>query len=128
MENKKQEKRRMAGDTGMAMTLILLLVMLFTKQQRLLVPAIAVLVLAMSWPMAFAPLSRVWFGLSHLLGGIVSRVLLTVVFYLVATPVGLFRRMLGKDSMKRKIWKQGAASVFVVRNQTYTAVDLERPY
>jgi len=124
----KQERQRLARDTGMAMTLLLLLVMLFTRSLQLVVPAIAVLVLTMTWPMAFAPLSRVWFGLSNLLGAVVSRVLLTVIFFLIATPIGLLRRLAGKDSMKRKAWRQGSSSVFTERNHTYAAEDLERPY
>ena len=126
--SKKQEKQRMARDTGMAMTLLLLIIMLFTKNLQLVVPAIVVLVLTMTWPMAFAPLSRLWFGLSHLMGAVVSRVLLTAIFFLIATPIGLLRRLAGKDSMKRKAWRQGSSSVFTERSHTYSAEDLERPY
>ena len=117
-----------AKDTGLAMVLLLLLAAFFWKINSLVLPAIAVLVLTMTWPAAFGPLARVWFGFSHLLGGIMSRILLSVIFYLVATPIGVIRRKRGADAMQLKLWKQGKDSVFLAREKTYTAEDLKKPY
>jgi len=117
-----------AKDTGLAMVLILLLLAHFGKSQSFLLPAIAVLVMTMTWPAIFAPLAKVWFGLSHLLGGFVSKVLLTFVFFLVATPVAFFRRIGGADAMRCKAWKDGRASAFVERGHEFSRKDLETPY
>jgi len=57
-----------------------------------------------------------------------SRVVLTLAFFLVLTPVALLRRALGHDPMRRKGWKAGSASVFETRDHTYTAEDIERPF
>ncbi len=43
-------------------------------------------------------------------------------------PVGLVRRLLGKDSMRIKSWKKGKESVFRVRDHRFSAKDLEHPY
>lgn len=115
-------------DTGLAMTLILMLVIYFSEKYVLVLPAIAVLVLTMTLPAVFKPLAFLWFGVSNILGMVVSRILLTAVFFVVATPVGLMMRMTGKDSMQVKAWKNGADSVFSKRDHTFTANDLEQPY
>lgn len=116
-----------ARDAGLAMVLILLLFTLLGGKQFLL-PAIICLVFVMSVPSVFTLWACVWFAFSHLLGTIVSKVLLTVVFYGVAVPVGLMRRMGGADSMRVKLWKKGGGSVFAARNHLITRRDIERPY
>lgn len=117
-----------AKDAGMALVLILLLVVFLGKKQFFLFPAIVCLVLVMSAPGVFTQWARVWFGFSHLLGTVVSKILLTIVFYGVAVPIGVIRRICGSDSMRIKLWKQGSASVFVNRDCNMTKKDIERPY
>ena len=120
--------KEQAKDTGLAMILILLLFAHFGKVQACLLPAIAVLVATMTWPAVFTPLAKLWFGLSHLLGGIVSKVLLAIVFYLVATPIALLRRLGGADAMRCKAWKDGRGTAFVERSHQFSGKDLEAPY
>ncbi|WP_034643315.1 SxtJ family membrane protein [Desulfovibrio inopinatus] len=117
-----------ARDTGMAFTLICLLVLLFTHRQEALLAAIAILVMTMIWPTFFKPAAKLWFGLSHLLGTVMSKILLSVVFLLVVTPVGLARSLFGADAMQKRKWKKSTDSVFRVRDHTFTANDIEQPY
>jgi hypothetical protein len=86
-------------DTGMAMVLILLLCGYFLENQIFFRLAIPVLLLTMIAPAAFKPVAVVWFGLSNLLGIVATKVILTMVFYLVVTPVGLTRKLAGYDSL-----------------------------
>ncbi len=51
-----------------------------------------------------------------------------LVFALVITPIGLVRRALGKDSLRLRAFRAGNESVMTVRNHTFTAADLEKPY
>jgi hypothetical protein len=82
----------------------------------------------MTAPQVLRPVAIVWFGLANIVGAVVSRVVLAAVFGLVVTPIGLLRRALGKDSLRLRGFKAGNGSVMVVRNQTFTAGDLERPF
>ena len=117
-----------AKDTGMAMVLICLLLGYWGKFPKFLPVAIALLILTMAWPKVFRPLAGLWFGLSHLLGSVMSRVILTVVFFLVVTPIGIIRRLWGADTLQLKKWKQGRGSVFVVREGPVQEKDMENPY
>ncbi len=117
-----------ARDTGMAFTLISLLVLLFSHRQEALLTAIGIILITMVWPSFFKPAAKLWFGLSHLMGTVMSKILLSLVFLLVVTPVGLARSLFGVDAMQKRKWKKGTDSVFRVRDHTFTANDIEQPY
>ena len=51
------------------------------------------------------PLQKVWMAFSIILGFFMSRVILTVLFYLVLTPIGILMKLLGKDILNQKIEK-----------------------
>ncbi len=120
--------KEQAKDTGMALVLILLLLSLIQQDSFYTKVATVVLVLDMTFPALFKPLAIVWLGLSNLLGLVVPRLVLSLVFILVVTPMGLFRRLAQKDTLHLKKFKQGTDSVMVERNHTYRAGDIERPY
>ena len=117
-----------AKDTASALVLILLIVGYFWSIPSMLPYAMAALLVAMVYPRLYGPAAKVWFGLSHVMGTVVSKVLLTLIFLLITTPVGLVRRLLGADSMRLRNWKDGTGSVMVQRNHVFSSRDLEKPY
>ena len=123
-----QSTPEQAKDTGMAMVLICLLLGYWGKFPKFLPVSLVLLIITMAWPKAFKPLAGLWFGLSHLLSSVVSRVLLTVVFFLIVTPIAIIRRWSGADALQLKKWKQGRDSVFVVREGPVQGKDMANPY
>lgn len=117
-----------AKDTGMAMVLICLLLGYFGKFPKFLGVSIILLLLTMAVPKIFKPLAGLWFGLSHVMGQVVSKILLSLAFFLIVTPIGLIRRWMGADAMQLKKWKQGSESVFVERQGAIQDKDLLNPY
>jgi hypothetical protein len=115
-------------DTGMAMVLLLLILAASRKREGYLFVAMGLHVLNMTKPRIYRPIAVIWLGFSDLLGAVVSRVLLSVVFFFVVTPISLLRRLFGKDSLKLRVFKVGQGSVMVERNHTFVGRDLERPY
>jgi hypothetical protein len=59
-------------------------------------------VLAFAAPMSLNPVYRVWMRFGHMVGSVISRIILGVVFFLVVTPLGLMMRATGKDPMNRR--------------------------
>jgi uncharacterized membrane protein YGL010W len=118
--------------TGMAMVLILIILGLYTGSygENILYfkIAIPVLLISMTVPKLFYPLAIVWFGIANLLGAIMSKVVLTLLFVLLVIPFGVVRRMLGHDPMKLKGWKKSNASIFKDRDKTFVPADLVHPY
>ena len=120
--------KEQAKDTGMAMVLICLLLGYWGKFPKFLPVSLVLLILTMAWPNAFRPLAVLWFGVSHLLSRVMSRVILTVVFFVVVTPIAVIRRLWGADALQLKKWKQGRDSVFVVREGPVRGKDMANPY
>jgi hypothetical protein len=120
--------KEQSKDTGMAMVLLLLLASAAFKRQALITAAMIALIVDMTVPRLYRPVAVLWLGLSHLLGTVVSKILLTLVFFGVVTPIGLARKLLGIDSLKLKDFKSGDNSVMIVRNHIFTGKDIEKPY
>ncbi|MDM8554556.1 hypothetical protein QUF75_07485 [Desulfococcaceae bacterium HSG7] len=119
---------KQAGDTGMAMVLICLLIGLFTHSDLFFKIATLLLVINMIWPTVFRPVARIWIGGSILLGTVVSKILLTVIYFGLVTPIGVVRRIAGADAMLLKQWQKGSLSVFKKRNYQFQAKDIEKPF
>lgn len=117
-----------ARDTGQAMALLCLIILIFFKQASFAGIALIVLLINMLRPQVYKPLAKWWFALSNLLSRIVPRILLGVLFYMMVTPVGLIRRMLGKDPLQLRKWKKGRESVLRERNHTLRAKDIINPF
>ncbi len=117
-----------AKDTGMAMVLICLLIGYFFHVQQFIVISILLLLINMIWPNIYKPAAKLWLGLSNLLGTVMSKILLSILYFVIVTPVGLLRRLLGKDSLQIKKWKKGRASVFRERSQKFKLEDIKNPF
>jgi hypothetical protein len=57
-------------------------------------------------PRILSPLERVWMAFAHVLGVVMTYILLTITFFVVITPVGFFIRLIGKDLLERKFDSQ----------------------
>jgi hypothetical protein len=125
---KKKITKDQSRDTGMAMVLLLLLLAASPKRHGYLIGAIVLHVVNMIVPQVFRPVAVVWLGLSNLLGEIIPKVLLSIVFFLVVTPIGILRRLIGKDALKLRVFKGSQDSVMLERNHTFIGRDLEKPY
>lgn len=124
----KQYGRKECSDAGMAFVLILLLVGYFTTLSVLLPWTIAAMLLLMAWPQAYLPFACIWFPFTSLLGRLVSLLLLTIIYVVFVIPVGVVRRVLGRDTLLLRSFRNGKGSVMHIRNHTFTSSDLEQLY
>jgi hypothetical protein len=53
-------------------------------------------------PRVLKSVYQVWMILGHVLGWINTRIILSIIFYIVFTPAGVLMRLLKKDPMRRK--------------------------
>lgn len=120
--------REQCKDTGLAMILILLLLGYFTGNILFYKLSIPVLVLVMIVPGWFYPLAIIWYSFSSLLGTVMSKLILTVVYFIIVVPIAFIRRLSGIDSLKLNQFKKGTEGVMEMRNHIYTRKDIENPY
>ncbi|HUP00805.1 MAG TPA: SxtJ family membrane protein [Gemmatimonadota bacterium] len=82
--------------------------------------------LGLAAPALLRPLYRGWMGFALVLGHVMTRVLLSVVFFLVVTPIGLIRRALGRDPIQRAP-ARGISSYWIERDDVEASTEhLER--
>ncbi len=112
----------------MALVLVCLLISYFGGDKRFLNAAIVLLLINMICPVVFWPLAKIWFGFSQILGTTMSKIILSLIFFLLVTPIGYLRRKMGADTLQLMKWKQGSSSVFRVRNHTFGPDDILNPY
>lgn len=73
------------------------------------------LLLALLWPAALAPIRRLWMKLAEALGWVNSRIILFILFFLVFTPLAFLLRLSGWDPLRLRrakvatYWREGEA-------------------
>ncbi|MBI1924667.1 sxtJ [Candidatus Poribacteria bacterium] len=60
-------------------------------------------------PTILAPIYVAWMKLAFILGWVNSRILLSIIFFLLFTPIALVLRLLGRDALDRRIEKQATS-------------------
>ncbi len=112
----------------MVITLAAILAGLYTKNNIFHILSLVSIVVTIIMPVIFYPLAIVWFGLSKVMGEISSRLLLGLVFFLIVTPIGLLRRVMGKDRLNLHAFKRNNNSAFTERSHLYDASDLTNQF
>lgn len=69
-------------------------------------------------PGVLAPVHKAWMWVGHILGWINTRILLSIVFYGLVTPMGILFRLMGKDTMRQ---------AFAQDSPTYRVLKKPRP-
>ena len=65
--------------------------------------------LGLTFPAVLKPLQKIWMGLGLVLGFFVSRIILSIIFFGVITPIGLLMKLFGKDILDERIDKSRAS-------------------
>jgi hypothetical protein len=115
-------------DAALALMLILILLKIFLHFEIKEIWLVIILFFALAIPIAFYPFTFIWLNFSHLLGQLMSKVLLILVFVIFVIPVALFRKILGRDKLQLKQFKKTDNSVFITRNHHFSKNDMQSPY
>lgn len=121
-------KHRQNTETGILIAISLCILGLYTEKAYWIYAAIGVLIIVLIAPVLFKPFAVLWFGLSKFLGIISSGLLLTLLFYVIISPVGLIRRAIGKDSLRIRQFKKNRTSAYITRNYQFKPFDLKFPF
>lgn len=76
-------------------------------------------------PARLKTIYKFWMGLAFALGWIVSRMILTILFVFVMTPIGLIARLFGKKFLDLK-WGDSKNSYWIVKENK--EIDYEKMY
>jgi predicted membrane metal-binding protein len=76
-------------------------------------------------PLSLRPLYRVWMRFGLLLSKITTPIIMGLVFFVLITPMGLIRRLAGRDSMARGF---DDSQTYRVASKKPAPDNLEKPY
>lgn len=86
----------------------------------------ALSVFALVRPMRLRPVHRAWMRFGHIMGRVTTPIIMSILFYLVISPVAVIRALLGKDSMARKI--DPITSSYRIHREKSSVENLKRPF
>lgn len=123
MMNKQQNT-----ELGIVLTLVLLVTGLISGAVIWFKISVFALLASVLAPVVYTPLTWLWFGFGRLAERLFSSIILTLIFYLVVTPVALFRRCFSEDTFRMRSFKRHRDSVFLVKDKTFGKEDLDKQY
>lgn len=119
--------RKQNVETGLVIALALALFSSFLGRYGTVV-LVAELALTLLWPAVFTPLAWLLLKAGGALGHIMSNLVMCLVFYLVITPISLFRTLAGKDSIMLRRFKKDVSSCLARQVKEYDSGDLEKQF
>ncbi len=93
--------------------------------QLLLVIGVSLILLGFFIPKILKPLYIIWMTFATILGWIMTRVILTILFYLIVTPIGLVARMFGTKFLDLS-WHNNVSSHWNKRDKSIS--DIEKQF
>ncbi len=96
-----------------------------TFQVKSLYVSAAFLVLSLVYPISLKVIYKVWMVIGGVLGWVNSKVILSLIFFLVISPFALIMKILGKDPMNRKITNKEKSYKLIPEEKK---IDLNVPY
>lgn len=100
----KQDLRKFGLTVGIVLVVIGILLFYFEKSSAIYFAVIggSLILFGILFPQLLKPLNKIWMGLAIILGFIMTRVILSILFYLVITPIGSLAKVFGKKFMVLK--------------------------
>ena len=102
--NSKKDIKSFGITIGIILFIISGLLMYYNKEiyQVIGIIAFTFIGLGLIIPVVLKPFYFVWMTFAAILGWVMTRVILSLVFYLIITPIGLLTKLLGEDFLALK--------------------------
>ncbi len=102
--NSKKDIKSFGITIGIVLFVISGLLIYYDKDAYQLIAIIASIFIGLGFilPILLKPIYFAWMTFAAVLGWIMTRLILSIVFYFILTPIGLLTRMLGEDFLALK--------------------------
>ncbi len=129
IKSDKKELKKFGVTIGGALLLISLVLFLQEKPSALyfMGGGVAFLIIAQILPILFLPLQKVWMAFSVVMGFIMTRVILAILFYIIITPISFISKIFGKDFLSLKIEKE-RKTYWNLRDEEYGQSSTEKQF
>lgn len=129
IKSDKKELKKFGGQVGGILILVGALLFALAKSSALIFVGIGgfLAIAAFLLPILLLPLQKIWMAFAVLMGFVMTRVILSILFYLVITPINLISRLFGKDFLNLKIEKE-KKSYWNLRDEEYKQSSTEKQF
>ena len=129
IKSDKKELRKFGITIGIVSFLIAIVLLIYSNSSAPLFIAIGGVLTAAAYifPTILLPLQKIWMAIAVVLGFIMTRVILSFLFYLVITPINFISRLFGKDFLNLKIEKE-KKSYWNLREEEYEKSSTEKQF
>ncbi len=130
IKSDKKELRKFGISVGAVILLISLLLLYWEKSFWIwfFIVADFLIIAGVLFPNILLPLQKVWMTLAVLLGFVMTRVILSILYYIIITPIGFITRIIGKDFLSLKIDKTAKSYWNYRSKKEYQKIDTERQF
>ena len=116
----------------MAIALLIITFIIFIRHKYSPMPTFIIsamfFISAFTIPTLLRPIHVIWMRLAFILGWINTRLILSILFYLVFTPIGLVMRLFRVDLLDRKIDKNKNSYWHKMPKRTFNQLSYEKQF
>lgn len=84
-------------DTGLVFSLVFIGVGFWANISQFILIGLGFLVVLLFMPKTITPLAWLWLKFSEMFGFVMSRIFFSLIFFIIITPIGVFRRIFSGD-------------------------------
>jgi hypothetical protein len=130
IDNSDEAVKKTGLTVGMVLIIISMLLWYFGKSSFVYFSSIGGLfvILALIAIPIMRPFHKLWMMLASLMGFVMSRVILTILYYIVLTPIGLLAKIVGKKFMPLEFDKKAPTYWEKRENFVKQQIDYERQF
>lgn len=124
-----KENNRRARDleTIIVLSVVFLIIFIISGREFFIFTGLALLIISLLLKRLTARISDLWLRLSELIGNFNSKIILTLVFFIVLTPVAVLYRVFSRNPLGLKR-QEDESSYFCTRDHFYKREDFEKTW
>ena len=129
IKSDKKELKKFGYTIGAILLIIGILLYIYEKQSAKYFLGIGLTfqIIAQTVPIILLPLQKIWMAISVIMGFIMTRVILFLLFYVIITTISFISKLFHKDFLNLKIEKE-KKSYWNIRNEEYTKSSTEKQF
>lgn len=129
IKSDKKELKKFGITIGGALLLIGIILFLLGKPSAsyFIGGGLAFQIIAQTFSILFLPLQKIWMALSVVMGFVMTRVILAILFYIIITPISFISKIFKKDFLNLEIDKK-KKSYWNLRDEEYEKSSTEKQF
>ena len=129
IKSDKTELKKFGITIGGALLIISLFLFIYEKPSTPYFIGVGLVfqIVAQIFPTLFLPIQKIWMAFAVVMGFVMTRVILAILFYIIITPISFISKIFGKDFLNLKIEKE-KKSYWNLRNEEYKQSSTEKQF